>query len=312
LQWLNTGKERDKKEFRKACGEARRATRRAKNSWFQKKAQEAQDGKNGGKVVWRCIRDIQRGRRGLVPVKCVRVRDEEGRECSTPQQQKERWQRHFSKILNIQSQFDEEEIKKARQQPLRANLEEPPSEEELLIAIRKLKSGKAAGQSGILPEMVKAASCDNDVLNLLLDLVHTVWKEERVPRDWVNAVLVPIPKKGDLRSCDNWRGIALLDVVGKVVARVLQARLQEVAEEELPESQCGFRKGRSCMDMIFTLRQLVERSWEHQTKSFLSFIDLKKAYTCTTLCPGLLCGLLWRSLGYPGRLFSWCVPSTLT
>jgi len=65
LQWLNTGKERDKKEFRKARGEARRATRRAKNSWFQKKAQEAQDGKSGGKVVWRCIRDIQRGRRGL-------------------------------------------------------------------------------------------------------------------------------------------------------------------------------------------------------------------------------------------------------
>ena len=210
-----------------------------------------------GKVVWRCIQDIQRGRRGLIPVKCVRVHDEEGRACSTPQQQKERWRRHFSRILNIQSQFDEEEIKKTRQRPLRANLEEPPSEEELLIGIRKLKSGKAAGQSGVLLEMVKAASCDKDVLSLLFDLVYTVWKEERVPRDWVNAVLVPIPKKGDLHSCDNWRGIALLDVVGKIVAWVLQARLQEVAEEELPESQCGFRKGRSCMDMIFTLRQLV-------------------------------------------------------
>ena len=86
------------------------------------------------------------------------------------------------------------------------------------------------------------------------------------------------PQKGDLSRCDNWRGIALLDVVGKVVAKVLQERLQKVAEDELPESQCGFRKGRSCTDMIFTVRQLVEKSWEHTAKSFFTFIDLKKAY----------------------------------
>ena len=54
---------------------------------------------------------------------------------------------------------------------------------------------------------------------------------------------VPISKKGNLRNCNNWQGIALLDAVGKVVARMLQERLQQVAEEELPESQCGFRRG---------------------------------------------------------------------
>ena len=81
-------------------------------------------------------------------------------------------------------------------------------------------------------------------------------------------------QKGDLRISDNWRGIALLDVVGKVVTRI---RLQELAEDVLPESQCGFRKGRSCTDMIFTVRQIIEKSWEHKTKSFLTFIDLKKS-----------------------------------
>ena len=85
-------------------------------------------------------------------------------------------------------------------------------------------------------------------------------------RDWSNKALVTIPKKGDLSSCDNWRGISLLDVVGKMVARVLQERLQELAEDKLPESQCDFRKGRSCEDMIFTVRQLVEKSWEHIAK----------------------------------------------
>ena len=67
-------------------------------------------------------------------------------------------------------------------------------------------------------------------------------------------------------------------MVGKVVARVLQERLQKLAEDQLPESQCGFRKGRGCTDMIFTVRQLVEKSWEHTTKSLFTFIDLHKAY----------------------------------
>ena len=165
-------------------------------------------------------------------------------------------------------------------------------------AIAKLKSGKAPGQSGILPEMIKVASCNSDFLSLLLDLIDTAWRESKVPRDWVNAVLVPIPKKGDLHNCDNWRGIALLDVVGKVMARILQARLQELAEEVLPEAQCGFRKGRSCSDMIFTVRQIIEKSWEHKTKSFLSFIDLKKAYDSV---PRDAMWLALRKLGVPEK-----------
>ena len=112
----------------------------------------------------------------------------------------------------------------------------------------------------------------------LLELVKDVWRECQVPTDWCDAVIVPIPKKGDLKQCDNWRGVALLDVVGRVVARILQQRLQKLAEDELPESQCGLREGRSCTDMIFTIRQLVEKSWEHTAKSFFTFVDLKKAY----------------------------------
>ena len=126
-----------------------------------------------------------------------------------------------------------------------------------------------------------------------------MWRERRVPSDWCDAVLVPIPKKGDLTKCDNWRGIALLDVVGKVVARVLQERLQRVAEDELSESQCGFRKGRSCTDMIFTVRQLVEKSWEHAAKSYLTFIDLKKAYDSV---PREAMWLALKKLGVPAEV----------
>ena len=99
-----------------------------------------------------------------------------------------------------------------------------------------------------------------------------------MPQEWRDALLVPIPKKGDLTQCDNWRGISLLDVVGKLFTKVVQVRLQRVAEEVLPDSQCGFRAGRGCADMVFCTRQLVKKAREHNTTLYLLFIDLRKAY----------------------------------
>ena len=159
--------------------------------------------------------------------------------------------------------FNAGAVEQIRQRVVREERKDPPSEEELIEAVIKLKNGKAGGESRILPEMVKVACCEEEFVQMLLDLVKDVWQEGKVPEDWRDAMLVPIPKRGDLCQCDNWRGIALLDIVGKLVARVLQERLQRIAEEELPESQCSFRKGRVCTDMIFTVRQLVEKSWEH-------------------------------------------------
>ena len=75
-------------------------------------------------------------------------------------------------------------------------------------ALAMVKNGKDAGKSGILPEMLKAGSKNRDFVDILTDLVSEVWKERQVPQEWVNAILVPIPKKANLHSCDNWRGIA--------------------------------------------------------------------------------------------------------
>lgn len=75
---------------------------------------------------------------------------------------------------------------------------ELPSLEELEEAVSKLKNGKSGGSSGVLLEMIKVACQDPDFLDLLLDLVHTAWGEKCVPKDWADAVIVPIPKKGNL------------------------------------------------------------------------------------------------------------------
>ena len=105
-------------------------------------------------------------------------------------------------------------------------------------------------------------------------------------------MLVPVLKKGDVTVCDNWRRISLLDVVGKLLVKIIQKRLQRVMEEVVPDSQCGFRKGRGCTDMIFCVRQLVEKAREHNTKVFMLFVDLRKASLVR------LCGLHCTSTAY--------------
>ena len=94
-----------------------------------------------------------------------------------------------------------------------------------------------------------------------------------------------------LSRCDNWRAISLLDVMGKLFARVLNDRLQLVVEGAISDSQCGFRAGRGCIDMIFCVCQLVEKAIEHNTKIFLLFADLRKAYDSVPRAAlGAFCG----------------------
>ena len=151
------------------------------------------------------------------------VRDESGQPCTTITVQHQRWRRHFTTILDIRRHYKVEELERAGQRPFRSQMGDLPTMEELLQAVGKLKNGKAGGGSGIiLPEMVKSACCECDFLDLPLDQVHTSWKEQRVPKEWLDAVIVPIPKKGNLTNCTNWRGIALLNVVGIVAARIIQ------------------------------------------------------------------------------------------
>ena len=171
--WLITGTEENRKKYANARRAARRAVRAAKDAWFQHKVLEAERGRNGGKLVWRCIRDIQRGRRGLVPVKTVVVKDDGGNTCTTAKAQQERWRRHFTKILNIQSYVDVEMLRKVRQRPPRPEMAEVPSEEELMSA--------GGGKSGILPEMVMVACYDEEFLSKLFELVKDIWEVGCVP-----------------------------------------------------------------------------------------------------------------------------------
>jgi len=121
-------------------------------------------------------------------------------------------------------------------------MEGPPTLEEIWEALSGVNSGKAAGKNGLLPELLKC--CDVDLMGYIHDLLVVVWKEEDVPKEWHDALLVPVLKKGDHTPYNNWR-------MGKLFSKVLQRRPQELAEGLLSDSQYSFCSGRGCVDLIF-------------------------------------------------------------
>ena len=100
-----------------------------------------------------------------------------------------------------------------------------------------------------------------------------------VPQDFRSALIVTIYKRNsDRAECGNHRGISLLAIPGKVLAKIVLNRLKFISEEVLPESQCGFRVGSSTSDMIFTLHQLQEKAAEQHQPLYVVFVDFTKAF----------------------------------
>ena len=148
-------------------------------------------------------------------MKTKTIRRANGDPCESVKQAVGCWQEHFSHVLNIPSQFVEETVSSVAFMRVREELSEPPSEDEILVAMGTvtLKSGKACGKNGVLPEMLKC--CGVSMLDRLVQLFQKA----------VSVLIVP--KKGDL---SNWRGISPLYVGGKLFAKTIQCRLQAVAD----------------------------------------------------------------------------------
>ena len=278
-KWLRSRRNSDRQRYVLQRREVLKAVKKAKNDWLQEMADEVEVANLSGgsqRNMWKSLRELQRGRAGLRPVKTRVIKKLNRDPCKSVEESVSRWQEHFCQILNTQSRFNMDTISSVQSMAVREDLGLPPSEDEILQALSALKGGKAGGKNGVLPEMFKV--CGPTLLERLMQLFHQIWACGEVPQEWRDALIVPIPKKGDLSVCDNWRGISLLDIGGKLFGKIIQKRLQEVAEEVLLDSQCGFRRGRGCVDMIFCARQIIEKSIEHDTKTFMLFVNLRKAY----------------------------------
>ena len=113
------------------------------------------------------------------------------------------------------------------------------------------------------------------------------------------SVLIPIPKKGNAKECSNYRTIALISYASKVMFKILQARLQQYMNDELPDVQAGFRKSRRIRDQIANIRWIIEKAREFQKNIYFCFIDYVKAFDHVDH------NKLWKTLKEMGIQTAW-------
>ncbi|KAF6205809.1 hypothetical protein GE061_019983 [Apolygus lucorum] len=179
---------------------------------------------------------------------------------TTQGEQVRRWKEHFQEVLNHETSDAEiPNLRLGNQSEIEIPIE-PPSVNEIASAINDMKNGKAPGVDGIPPEILKADAMLT--AKMIEPLFLEIWKEERIPTEWRKGMIIKLPKKGDIALCDNWRGVTLLPVLSKVLARVLLKRIKAAMESRLRREQAGFREYRSCTGLISTLRIIVEQSAE--------------------------------------------------
>ena len=117
---------------------------------------------------------------------------------------------------------------------------------------------KANGGDGIPVELFQILK--DDAVKMLHSICQQIWKTQQWPQDWKRSVFIPIPKKGNGKECSNFDIIALISHASKVMLKILQARLQQYVNRELPDVQAEFRKGRGTRDQIDNILWIIEKA----------------------------------------------------
>ena len=135
----------------------------------------------------------------------------------------------------------------------------------MLYSFLQLASTSLVLGDGIPVELFQILK--DEAVKVLHSICQHIWKTQQWPQDWKRSVFIPIPKKGNGKECSNYHTIALISHASKVMLKILQARLQQSVNCELPDVQAGFRKGRGTRDQIANIRWIIDKARESQEKT---------------------------------------------
>ena len=140
-------------------------------------------------------------------------------------------------------------------------------------------TNKASGSDGIPVELFQILN--NDAVKVLRSICQQIWKTQQQPQDWKMSVFIPIAKKGNAKECSNYHTIELILHTSKLIPKILQARLQQYVNRDLPDIQTGFRKGRGIRDQIEIQHPLDHQKSKRVPENiYFCFIDYAKAFDC--------------------------------
>ena len=139
------------------------------------------------------------------------------------------------------------------------------------VALESITMNKASGSDGIPVELFQILK--DDAMKVVHSTCQQIWKTQQWPQDQKRSVFIPIPEKGNAKECSNYHTIALIPHSSKVMLKILQVRLQQYVNWELPDAQAGFRKVQGTRDQIANIHWITEKAREFQNKIYFCFID---------------------------------------
>ena len=200
------------------------------------------------------------------------VKNDTGEMSMSEEAKQNAWAEHYERLLNVEFDWDTDHL--SNEPPL----EGPPISitiDMVKKAISKMKSGKAAGPSGIVVEMIKAAG--DTGATMIRDLATAIIRDGKVPTDWEESFIACLYKgKGDALDRGNYRGLKLTEQAMKILERIVDGLIRQVVS--IDDTQFGFVPGRGTTDAIFVVRQLQEKYLAVNKRLYMAFVDLEKAF----------------------------------
>ena len=226
----------EKKRYKHLNAEFQRIARRDKKAFFSNQCKEIEEKNRMGKTrdLLKKIRDTK----GTFHTKMGTIKDGNCMDLTEAEDIKKRWQ-EYTEELYKQELHDQD-----NHNGVITHLEPDILECEVKWALESNITNKASGGDGIPVELFQ----------ILKDVLHSIcqqiWKTQQWPQDWKRSVFIPIPKKGNAKECSNYCTIVFMSHASKIMLKILQARLQQYVNHELPGVQAGFRKGRGTRNQI--------------------------------------------------------------
>ena len=293
--WTRAAKSKAQAEYTAADREVKRSIRKDKRDYIDQLASQAEEA--ASQVNFKDLYQTTKKLAGKFQQTDMPVKDKDRKPLTTVEVQLKRWTEHFRELLSHPAPELLPDIPPAEiELPISC---EKPTKAEIKKAIMTLRNGKVAGPDGILAEAIKADI--ETTTSMLYSLFSKIWEKEEVPAQWREGIMIKLPKKGGFRDCNNYRGIMLLSVPGKVLNRIILERVRDAVDPKLRDQQAGFRRNRSCADQIASLRIIVEQSIEWNSTLYINFIDFEKAFDSVDR------EILWkliRHYGVPDKIIS--------
>ena len=259
----------EKERYSHLNADFQRIARREKKAFLRDQCKEIEENNRMGKTraLFKKIRDTKE----TFHAKIGTIKHRNGMDLTEAEDIKKRWQ-EYTEELNKRDLHDPD-----NHDGVLTHLEPDIPECEVKWALGSITMNKASGGDGILVDLFQILK--DDAVKVLHSICQQIWKTQQWPQDWKGSVFIPIPKKSNAKECSNYCTSAPISHTNKVMLKILQARLQQDVNRELPDVQAGFRKSRGTRHQIANIRWILKKQESSRKTSTSVLLTMPKPLT---------------------------------